>query len=399
MVSVEEATSIILESLYKPSVQKVEIEKAVGRVLAESLVADRDFPPFNRVAMDGIAILFESLKEEKKSFFIEDVQAAGAPQKKLNDKQNCIEVMTGAMLPIGTDTVIQYEDVKIESGIATVFVKNILPKKNIHVKGQDVQQAEVLLNSGTILSPAEIALLASVGKNEVDVLSLPKVSIISSGDELVSVHATPAPHQIRRSNTYALQAAMSLLGCDSDSFHLPDQKESIIEALRKMVKKYDVIILSGGVSKGKFDYIPDALKAIGVKKLFHHVNQRPGKPFWFGISEEGKVVFALPGNPVSTYMCFYRYIKPWLYKSLGIETESIQAELTSDFSFVPNLTYFLQVEVKIEKGKLKAYPRQGGGSGDFANLKEVTGFLELPSHLSEFKSGKVFDYFPFRNIF
>ena len=189
---------------------------------------------------------------------------------------------------------------------------------------------------------------------------------------------------------------MLTLGCDSDTFHLPDQKESIVKALREMILKYDVIILSGGVSKGKFDYIPDALKEIGIKKLFHHVNQRPGKPFWFGVSDEGKIVFALPGNPVSTYMCFYRYIKPWLYKSLGIEVETIQAELATDFSFEPNLTYFLQVEVNLEKGKLRAYPRQGGGSGDFANLKEVTGFLELPSDRSEFKSGEVFDYFSFR---
>ncbi|HPH47854.1 MAG TPA: molybdopterin molybdotransferase MoeA [Chryseolinea sp.] len=318
MVNVKEATSIIQTSIYRPVVQKVEIEKAVGRVLAESIVADRDFPPFNRVAMDGIAILFASWKEGKHSFFIEAIQAAGEPQKKLNDKGNCIEVMTGAMLPEGTDTVIMYEDLKIENGVAIILNIDISIQKNIHVRAQDVRSGEVLLNPGMILSPAEIALLASVGKNEVEVLSRPRVSIVSSGDELVAVKATPAPHQIRRSNTYALQAAMLTLGCDSDTFHLPDQKESIVKALREMILKYDVIILSGGVSKGKFDYIPDALKEIGIKKLFHHVNQRPGKPFWFGVSDEGKIVFALPGNPVSTYMCFYRYIKPWLYKSLGI---------------------------------------------------------------------------------
>ena len=135
-----------------------------------------------------------------------------------------------------------------------------------------------------------------------------------------------------------------------------------------------------------------------MKKLFHHVNQRPGKPFWFGSSTNGKTVFALPGNPVSTYMCFYRYIKPWLLKSLQVETRQSCASLAKNFSFAPNLTYFLQVKVESEDGKLLAYPDAGGGSGDFVNLKNVTGFLELPPDKSTFSSGEVFPYFSFRDF-
>ncbi len=398
MVSVAEASAVVWASLFKSRPKSAQIEEAVGKVLAERIVADRDFPPFNRVAMDGIAIQYASLKVGAE-FFIEAVQAAGEPGKKLKKANHCLEVMTGAMLPEGTDTVIRYEDVKIEKGVATIQIKEVTLGQNIHRQGQDARQNDVLLDSGILLSPAEIALLASVGKNRVDVFSLPRAAVVSSGDELVEVSSTPAPHQIRRSNTYALQAAMRSLGWESESFHLADQKESIVASLRGIVKNYDVIILSGGVSKGKFDYIPDALEEIGVKKLFHQVNQRPGKPFWFGVSENGKVVFALPGNPVSTYMCFYRYIKPWLLKSLGVEVHLIQATLASDFSFKPELTYFLQVEVKFENGKLMAYPNQGGGSGDFANLKNVSGFLELPADRSEFKAGELFPYIPFRSLF
>ena len=398
MVSVEEASAIVMKSLYQPFPEKVRLDNAVGRVLAERIVADRDFPPFNRVSMDGIALPFASWKSGRTEFLIEAVQAAGEPQKKLLDSNCCLEVMTGAMLPEATDTVIRYEDVHIENGLASIQTQEIFYFQNIHRQSQDGRQGEALLEPNLVLSPAEIALLASVGKSTVDVFSLPRTAIVSSGDELVDVNTLPAPYQIRRSNTYALEAAMKSLRWKSDSFHLLDQKESIVQSLRELIVKYDVIILSGGVSKGKFDYIPDALVKIGVKKLFHQVNQRPGKPFWFGITDSGKVIFALPGNPVSTYMCFYRYIKPWLFKSLGVNVLSLQAMLASDFSFGSNLTYFLQVEVKFEQGKLMAYPLQGGGSGDFANLKNVSGFLELPADQSEFKMGEVFPYISFRSL-
>jgi molybdopterin molybdotransferase len=156
--------------------------------------------------------------------------------------------------------------------------------------------------------------------------------------------------------------------------------------------------LSGGVSKGKFDYVPAVLEEIGVKKLFHRVNQRPGKPFWFGVSDKGVTVFALPGNPVSTYMCFYKYIRPWILKSMKVDAEACSAVLAKDFKGPQGLTYFLQVKVKIENGILMAYPDPGGGSGDFANLKNVSGFLELPEDRSTFGVGEVFPYIPFRNF-
>ena len=167
--------------------------------------------------------------------------------------------------------------------------------QSIHQKGQDASQGETLLKPGMILSPAEIALLASVGKSEVSVFSSPKAAIVASGDELVEINAKPELHQIRRSNTYAIQAAMKTLGWEGTQFHLPDQKDVLLRSLKTIEENHEVIILSGGVSKGKFDFIPRVLEEIGIKKLFHQVSQRPGKPFWFGISEKGKAVFALPG--------------------------------------------------------------------------------------------------------
>jgi molybdopterin molybdotransferase len=396
MISVQEASALILSHLYKPGVRPVPLQEAAGMVLAEAITADRDFPPFHRVTMDGIAIRFEAWEKGKRTFLIEGTQAAGEPQKMLNHPDNAMEVMTGAMLPAGTDTVIRYEDLKIGSQEATLAVDQLVRGQSVHYQGQDARREEVLLSPSMVLSPAEIALLASVGRTEVRVKTCPRTAIVASGDELVEIGQKPLPHQIRRSNTYAIEAAMQALGWKGDQFHLPDEKETLRRSLEKIVQEYDTVILSGGVSQGKFDFIPEVMENIGVKKVFHQVSQRPGKPFWFGISPEGKTVFALPGNPVSTFMCFYRYIQPWLWKSLGINVQPEYAVLARDFTFAPGLTYFLQVGIKNEAGRLMAYPDAGGGSGDFANLKKIDGFLELPREQSVFKAGEAFPFIAFR---
>jgi molybdopterin molybdotransferase len=398
MVSVTEAADIIFPNLYKPLVESVPLQESVNRVLGEKIVADRDFPPFDRVSMDGIAIQFQEFKSGQKEFPVEFTQAAGDELKKLENLNNCVEVMTGAVLPQNTNTVIRYEDLQIKDGKAIILNEAIDFGQNIHRKGIDCKQSDQLLEPGILLSAAEVALLASVGKVAVDVFALPKTAIISSGDELVDVKEIPQSHQIRRSNTYAIDAGMRGLSWRANHFHFPDNKEVLLQSLQTVLKDHEVLILSGGVSKGKFDYIPKVFEELGVEKLFHQVNQRPGKPFWFGRSKEGKTVFALPGNPVSTYMCFYRYIRPWILKSLGVASRELTATLANDFSFAPSLTYFLQVEVKSEGGRLAAYPAAGGGSGDFVNLKNVTGFLELPPDKTTFNAGEVFPYYPFRNL-
>ncbi len=396
MVNVSEAAAIIESHLFKPSHEVVPITKAYGRILAEEIAADRDFPPFSRVAMDGIAIQYAQFRGGQKDFFIESVAAAGEPQKKLVDKSNCVEVMTGAPLPDNTDTVIRYEDITIKVGKVHIDITEIDSHQNIHTRGRDAQQGEILLSAGIQLSPSEIALIASVGRSEIKVNTNPGIAIISTGNELVDVNETPLAHQIRRSNSYALQAAFLSLGCGSKLFHLPDDRATIAKELSIILENHDLIILSGGVSKGKFDYVPAVLEELSVTKHFHKVKQKPGKPFWFGTKAD-KTVFALPGNPVSTFMCFYRYIKPWLIKSLGASVPLEYALLKNDFEFAGgDLAYFLQVHLKNENGKLWAQPLPGGGSGDFANLKAVDGFMELPAGQSSFKKESVFPIYRFR---
>ncbi len=271
--------------------------------------------------------------------------------------------------------------------------------KNIHLKGSDKQKGDELVAEGTLIGTPEIAVAASVGLSELWVTKNPSVAIVSTGNELVEIDATPLPHQIRRSNVYALAAEVQRFGIQPDLFHLYDQKELLQEALGKVLESHNVVLLSGGVSKGKFDFVPEALEALGVRKLFHTIKQKPGKPFWFGAKKGGKVVFAFPGNPVSTFLCYHKYMVPWLKKCLGIhEIKSVNAVLAANFQIKTSFTYFLQVETKVDKGRILAIPKVGKGSGDHANLLSSDAFLELPGDRVTYKKGEVFPLIPFRLI-
>ena len=397
MISVAEASEIILNNLYRPSLKEVPLKEAVGKVLGESIFADRDFPPFDRVAMDGIAVSSQQLSKGQYDYMIEGIQAAGKPQQVLQDATKCLEVMTGAVLPAGTDTVIRYEDVEMNNHQASVRVKDFKKGQHVHGQGHDVLAGAELLSPGIRISPAEIALLASVGKSRVKVKSYPAVSLVSTGEELVEISSVPQKHQIRKSNVYALYSALLQLGITANLHHIVDDPRAMEQELTSIKEHSDTIILSGGVSKGKYDFVPQVLETLNVRKLFHQVSQRPGKPFWFGISEEGKSFFAFPGNPVSTYLCFYNYFRPWLWQSLGVKGKTLRAILAEDFTFAPSLSLFLQVRIDAGSGMLMATPVPGAGSGDFANLKDVDGFLELDAKRSEFKAGEVFPYIPFRH--
>lgn len=396
MVSVAEATRLIQQQGYRPATERVKIEDAVGRVLAEPVKADRDFPPFDRVAMDGIAVNYEAIAAGWEGFRVEGLQPAGQPRLTLKNDKNCIEVMTGAMLPIGCDTVIRYEDVTVVHEMAKLKIRSVTRGQHVHPRAQDAKRGDTILSPGVQLSPGEIALLAAVGWLECAVHRFPKTAIVSTGDELVDIHDRPLPHQIRRSNSYALRAALQVLGCPADLFHLPDDQNVMEPQLEKLLKTYELIILSGGVSKGKFDKVPAALKTVGVQTIFHQVSQKPGKPLLFGTTAR-QVIFGLPGNPVSSFLCFYRYIRPWVLQAMGMTIPDKQAVLVESVDLKnQDLTHFLQVTVKQEDGKLMAYPIPGGGSGDLVNLRQVTGFLEIPPGTSPAQKGAVFPFISFR---
>jgi molybdopterin molybdotransferase len=395
-IDVNLASAIIMEQqIPLAAPQLVPLERALGRVLAENLVADRHFPPFDRVTMDGIAINFASYLAGNRVFSVEGLQAAGDVAGALQRSDACIEVMTGSVLPLGTNTVVRYEDIKDENGGFRVL-SDILPNQNVHCKGSDAKKDDTLVAIGETINAGVMAVAATVGKAGLWVVPQPRVLIITSGNEIVEINAIPLSHQIRGSNFYALQGLLATLQIIPDKMHISDDHEATSSAIAEAISKYQVVILSGGVSMGKKDFIPQALYEGGVEKLFHKIAQKPGKPMWFGRTATC-VIFGLPGNPVSTFLCGVRYLMPWLRQVLnGKPNTPAKAFLGIDVPFKPALTYFLQVKLKNESGRLVAYPVAHNGSGDFLNLSEANAFIELPAKTSGlFKKGEVVDVYAF----
>lgn len=395
MVSVEEARTLIKAAVRAYGVETIPLHQGIGRVLREDWTADRDLPPYDRVTMDGIAISYDEGLSQP-TLEIEGLAKAGDPKQTLRDPRKCLEAMTGAVLPDGTDTIIRYEDLEI-SGKEVKILTEVVKGQNVHTQGLDRKKGDLIVQKGALLSAAELGVGASTGCHEISVATLPNVIVISTGDELVEINETPESHQIRRGNVYRIQAQLQKMGITCDADHLVDELDTIIQKLEGYLSSYDVVILSGGVSKGKLDYIPDALKACGVKKIFHKITQRPGKPMWFGQKEGGAVVFGLPGNPVSSFMCFSIYVAMWLNQTLGIPMKAERAVLSEDVEFKPDLTYFLEVSLSQDpSGRLVAHPRKGNGSGDLANLVEAEAFIELTKGSNLYKAGEVYPIFRYR---
>ena len=392
MISSNEALKVVLANARNFGVEKVGIHESLGRILAEDIIADRDFPPFNRVMMDGIAVKYRDVENGLTEFIVEGTQYAGMSQLTCLEPGKCMEVMTGAMLPDGLDSVIKFEDLRSEQGQKVeIFPEKVKKGQHVHDRGMDRKKGEMIVKAGVMIGPAEIAVLSTVGSVDVQVIRQPAIAIVTTGDELVDVSSIPEPHQIRSSNSIAVNAALIKRGYVKTSMHhINDEPEVMERKMNTLLHENDMIILSGGVSRGKKDFVPDILNRAGVQKEFHKVAQRPGKPFWFGQKGE-KVVFALPGNPVSTFMCFHKYVVPWLEVSAGISVKKEYAILDEDFDFEPDLTYFLQVKLyQGDDGAWMARPVPGQGSGDLANLVDASAFLELPSNQSHFSKGEKF---------
>ncbi|MDP5231725.1 MAG: molybdopterin molybdotransferase MoeA [Cellulophaga sp.] len=389
MITYEEAFRRVMLYDKDYGTETVPLLKSNFRILAETIHADRDFPPFNRATKDGIAINFATFENGTSTFKIEATVNAGMPQQELKDANCCIEIMTGAVLPKNADTIIMYEDLDIKDGIATLLST---PKEgqNIHQQGADKLKGAALLEKGVKITPAEIGILASVGKKKVLVAKLPKVVVISTGNELVSVSETPKPHQIRTSNVISLQAALSAEQIIAKHIHISDSKRAITKNVKKALKQNDVLLLSGGVSKGKFDFIPEVMDDLGVEKVFHKVLQRPGKPFWFGIHDKLQtLVFSFPGNPVSTFINYYAYFIPWFKSSVGVGYSDQFVKLDESVANTTGMTLFNLVKTYWKNGSLFVSILKNNGSGDLTSLSEADGFICLPHKETDYEKGEL----------
>lgn len=377
MISFIAALQKVLDNAQDYGSERVDLMQSNNRVLAETIIADRDFPPFDRATKDGIAISFDSVLSPNQTFKVSGIAQAGSPQQVLQNNTECIEVMTGAMVPESADTVVMYEHISLDNGSFSLL-RPVTKGQNIHYAGSDVTKSEELLKPGVQITAAEIGVLASVGKSEVLVKKLPKIAVIATGNELVEVDEKPLPYQIRKSNSFTLKGLLTKESIFADLYHLIDEPDALKEKLEVLVTDYDVLLLSGGVSKGKFDFLPETFDALGVEKIFHKVLQRPGKPFWFGkLKSKNTTIFSFPGNPVSTFVNYHVYFKPWLNKTLGVATSEFTVFLNEPIHNKTDLTLFVGVTISIHKGELFAKIVTTTGSGDLIGLSKVDGFIQI----------------------
>jgi len=382
VTDVADAESLILDRIGLLPSESIALDAAAGRVLRQTVTAERDQPPFDRVTMDGIAIAYRDWDSGVRDFTAIGVQAAGAPALELTRSGQCVEIMTGAMLPAGADTIIPVERIWREDETIHVEVTlSVTARQFVHARGSDRPQGSALLASGVRLGPPEIAILAAAGLADVAVSVAPRVAVISTGDELVEPGEPVAPQQIRSSNDRAIAAALTRhCGANVTRALLRDEREQLLARIRALHDENDALILSGGVSMGQFDLVPGVLAELGVGLVFHKIEQRPGRPMWFGVSGDAKPVFALPGNPVSTLVCLYRYVLPALNRALGLPpAEPEWVRLAEEIVFEPDLTYFLPVTISATPSNdMVAWPRPTNTSGDFVSLGNTAGFIELP---------------------
>ncbi|MDJ0908535.1 MAG: molybdopterin molybdotransferase MoeA [Woeseiaceae bacterium] len=392
MFTTEEASKAIRDAVNALSTESVGFQQAVGRVLHQAVVAERDQPPFDRVMMDGIAIRYSEFAEGQRTFAVQSTQHAGDERQSLKPG-HAIEIMTGASLPQDADCIIPVERIIVNDlGAHVRGDYEATERQFIHACGSDHTKGTELLARGKRVTAADIAVIASAGLSEVDVAANPTIRVISTGNELVPPGEPIADHQIRMSNGPAVVALLTDNGfADSMYEHIADDKESLKERIGVHLAEADVIVLSGGVSMGKADYVPEVLADLGVTVRFHGISQRPGRPMWFGTGPEGQAVFALPGNPVSTLVCCRQYVVPAL-KQMQDEPDALPlfASLIEPVEFPPKLTCFLPVKILSNTGgQLLAMPIRTNTSGDFAALSKTDGYIELPLKESEFPAGTV----------
>ena len=323
MISYQEAQHIIARYAKSFGTEKVTQEKAHNRILAESIKADRDYPPFNRATMDGYAIRFADFSDGINKFKVKEIIYAGYDTDKILQKGECFKIMTGASVPDSADTVIRKEDVSVFDLIIELQTNTIKQGQSIAPKAGDLKQNDIILEKGIQLSASAMGGLAVVGSNTVQVQKLPSVIIYSTGDEVITEPVQLLPQQIRESNSNVLMAMLKKFEIHSvKRKHLADNENEIYNTIKKDINN-DIIIISGGISAGDADYVPSVLEKLRVKKLIQHVAIRPGKPFWFGIAENGTTVFALPGNPVSAQVCYKLFVEHYLRTCFGLGANPI----------------------------------------------------------------------------
>lgn len=355
--------------------ETVLLPDSLNRVVAETVIADRDYPPFDRAMMDGYAV---RIADAGKRVSIVGEIAAGQPSSLSVEPGTCVAIMTGAACPPGTDAVEMKERVQVE-GNCVWLPADIKSDQHVVRKGEERKKEAVVLDTGADITPIAIAAMASVGRKRISVVAPPRLAIITTGRELVFDDAEPQPYTIRDSNGVMLAAQTRQLGLPEPLvMHAEDTTESLATALER-ASEADIILFTGGVSMGRYDLVPDAISNYGATTIFHKVTQKPGKPLLFAKTER-TLIFGLPGNPLSTHFCFHRYVAAVIKKRMGKSPSrnSERARLKKEIAVGSNRTLFVQGRVERDGDSWLLSPRSGLGSADFFSAIDCTAYLRLP---------------------
>lgn len=342
MITVSEARKKIIENCPKAKVSLLPLIEAGGCVLAENLYSPIDSPHFNQSAMDGYAFRFEDW-DGTSALEVKGVVQAGNQFSTEMHNGGAVRIFTGAALPLGADTVVIQENVTKEGDRIKISDNKLKKGSNVRLIGSQTKMKEQILKEGHLLTPATLSFLAGLGVTHVPVYSKPKVSIIATGKELVKPGELLTEGKIYESNSIGLQSALEQIDITPAAIEtVDDNEEQIINAIKKRLGNVDILILTGGVSVGDYDFVTTALEKCGVQKIFHKVKQKPGKPFYFGVHQQ-TLVFALPGNPASVLTCFYEYVVDAISTlTKKAYLKKIQLPLENDYSKKAGLTFFLK---------------------------------------------------------
>ena len=372
MIRFEVAEKIVLENVFELGVEYIALDKSLNRVLAEDAFSDINMPPFDKSAVDGYACRLQDINLGLE--VIEIVQAGQTPSKIIGEAQ-CVKIMTGAPIPHGADKVIMVEHIVEEDN--KIRATRNQQKSNICKVAEDVSVGQKVMEKCTLIKPKHIAVLASVGYFKVPVFKKPVVAVISTGDELVEPNTKPSKSQIRNSNGPQLLAQVRDMGIEAVYFGIAkDTRDDTLVKLKSALSKADVVLLSGGVSMGEYDFVPEILEQVGIKLLFSQIAIKPGKPTVFG-TIDNKFIFGLPGNPVSSFVLFELLVKQLLYRMMGYTPNNFEIILPMGEDLKRSRTGRLSyIPVNIFEGKV--FPVDYHGSGHIHSLIYADALIAMP---------------------
>jgi molybdopterin molybdotransferase len=383
LISIEEARSRVLAEAASLSIEVCSLADALGRVLAEDMVAAHDLPPFDNSGMDGYALrasdTVEASTEQPVRLCISQTLAAGHVADCPIHAGEAAKIMTGAPIPDGADTVVQSEYADEDGAFVKIF-EPARPGRNIRRAGEDVGEGDRVLAAGTALGPSEIGLLASLGCAVLQVHRIPRVAVISTGSELVEVDQPLGPGQIRNSNSYALRALCAQMGIEATVLGIVADDYEATRSLVAQGLEYDVLLTSGGVSVGQFDFIKDVQDELGVERRLWGVSMKPGKPLVFGV-RDNTLVFGLPGNPVSAMISFEMFVRPALMRLMGYRKTTRpthRAVLSEDITSTDSRTYVVRVRAWQEDGVWHVSSTGLQGSGMLRSMVGANGLALVP---------------------